>query len=73
MLSTIGGMGPAATTFYKKKLASMLAEKRSDTYTVTLNWIRYQMSFALLRALIMAINGVRSTRHYPATEYPIVP
>ena len=45
VLSTTGGMGRAATTFYKR-LASMVAEKRDVPYAVTLNWIRCRLSFA---------------------------
>ena len=37
VLSTIGGMGPAATMFYKT-LTSMVAEKRDIPYGKTLNW-----------------------------------
>jgi len=37
VLSTTGGMGRAATTFYKR-LAAMLAEKRDVPYAETLNW-----------------------------------
>ena len=70
VLSTTGGMGRAATTFYKR-LASMVAEKRDVPYAVTLNWIRYRLSFALLRAFIMSIRGARSSRHHPAAECPI--
>ena len=54
VLSTTGGMGRAATTFYKR-LAAMVAEKRDVPYAVTLNWIRCRLSFALLRASIMSI------------------
>ena len=70
VLSTTGGMGRAATTFYKR-LASMVAEKRDVSYAATLNWIRCRLSFALLRASIMSIRGARSSRHHPATECPI--
>ena len=70
VLSTTGGMGCAATTFYKR-LASMVAEKRDVPYAVTLNWIRCRLSFALLRASIMSIRGARSSRHHPAAECPI--
>ena len=42
VLSTTGGMGRAATTFYKR-LASMVAEKRDVPYAVTLNWIRCRL------------------------------
>ena len=70
VLSTTGGMGRAATTFYKR-LSSMVAEKRNVSYAVTLNWIRCRLSFALLRASIMSVRGARSSRHHPATENPI--
>ena len=68
--STTGGMGRAATTFFKR-LASMVAKKRDLSYAVTLNWMRCRLSFALLRASIMSIRGARSSRHQPATECPI--
>ena len=70
VLSTTGGMGRAATTFFKR-LASMIAEKRDIPYAQTLNWIRCRLSFALLRASIMSIRGARSSRHHPASESPI--
>ena len=67
VMSTTGGMGKAATTFYKR-LASMLSEKRDVPYAKTLNWIRCRLSFALLRASIMSIRGARSSRHHPVLE-----
>ena len=71
MLSTTGGMGRAATTFYKR-LASMVAEKRDVPYAVTLNWIRCHLSFTLLRASVMSVRGARSSRYHPAaSECPI--
>ena len=66
MLAT-GGMGQAATTFYKR-LASMISEKRNTQYSQTMNWIRCKLSFALLRASIMLIRGARSSRHHAASE-----
>ena len=70
VLSITGGMGRAATAFYKR-LASMLAEKRDTSYALTLNWIRCRLSFALLRASIMSIRGARSSRYHPASECPM--
>ena len=67
VMSTTGGMGKAATTFYKR-LASMLSEKRDVPYAKTLNWIRCRLSFALLRASIMSIRGARSSRHHPVLK-----
>ena len=67
VMSTSGGMGKAATTFYKR-LASMLSEKRDVSYGKTINWIRCRLSFALLRASILSIRGARSSRRHPASE-----
>ena len=67
VMSTTGGMGRAATTFYKR-LASMISEKRDTEYSRTVNWIRCKLSFALLRASIMTIRGTRSSRHHAALE-----
>ena len=79
VLTTTGGMGRAAATFFKR-LASMLAEKRDVPYATTLNWIRCRLSFALLRAPIKSIwggggggGGARSSCHQLATECPIDP
>ena len=63
VMSATGGMGRAATTFYRR-LASMISEKRNTEYSQTVNWIRCKLSFALLRALIMSIRGARSSRHH---------
>ena len=64
VMSVTGGMGKAATTFYKK-LASMISEKSNTEYS---NWIRCKLSFALLRASIISIIGARSTRHHAVSE-----
>ena len=67
VMSTTGGMGRAATTFYKR-LASMISDKRDVPYSKAINWIRCRLSFALLRASIMSIRGARSSQHRPASE-----
>ena len=72
VMSTTGGMGRAATTFYKR-LASMIGEKQNTHYTQTMNWIRCKLSFALLRASIMSIRGARSSRHHAASEAALGP
>ena len=70
VLSSTGGMGKAATVFYKR-LASMLSEKRDATYSKTIGWLRCQLSFALLRSSIMCIRGARSSKHHLAIGSPI--
>ena len=72
VLSSTGGMGKAATIFYKR-LSSMLSEKRDVPYSTMIGWVRYRLSFALLRASIMSIRGARSSRHRPAEEVLLEP
>ena len=43
VMSAAGGMGRAATTFYRR-LASMISEKRNIEYSQTVNWIRCKLS-----------------------------
>ena len=72
VLSTTGGMGRAATTFYRR-LAAMLSEKRDVPYSKMIGWIRCRLSFALLRASIMSVRGARSSANRPANEALHVP
>ena len=60
VLSVTGGMGRIATTTYKC-LASLLSSKWNQPYSNTLGWLRCRLSFALLRASILAIRGARSS------------
>ena len=59
VFSTAGGMGPIATTVYKR-IASLIAEKRQEPYSTTLFWLRCKLSFSLLRSAIMCLRGSRS-------------
>ena len=59
-----GGMGPAATTFYKR-LASNLSVHHNKPYSHTLNWLRCRLSFSLLRSAILCLRGARSSYHRP--------
>ena len=56
VFAATGGMGPAATTFYKR-LSVMIATKRNQDYAWTINWIRCRWRFSLLRPSIVAIRG----------------
>ena len=62
IFSTSGGIGRAADTFYKR-LASMMAEKRKQSYQSTIQWMRCLLNFSLLRSAIMCLRGSRY--HYP--------
>ena len=47
LMSSTGGVGPAANVCYKR-LASLLSAEWNLPYTCTLSWIRCILSFALL-------------------------
>ena len=71
VMSTTGGLGNIATTFYRR-LAAMIAEKRDIPYCKMMNLIRCKLSFALLRSSIMCIRGARSrTGHYTNESYTL--
>ena len=56
VLSSNGGMGKEATTFYKR-LADMIAQKRQHPYSMVMGGLRCRLSFASLRSCIMCIRG----------------
>jgi hypothetical protein len=64
VLSSTGGMGKEATTFFKR-LADMVAKKRQQHYSIVIGWLRCRISFASLRSAIMCIRGSRSSYHQP--------
>ena len=67
VFSCTGGMGHAAATTYKR-LASLIAAKRDEPYSMTMGWIRCHLSFSLLRAAIMCVRGVRSSMGHAGRE-----
>ena len=62
IFSTSGGMGPAATTTFKR-LAHLLSDKLNIPYSGMMNFLRCRLSFALLRSAITALRGSR--RKFP--------
>ena len=61
VFATTGGIGSKASTTYKR-LASLLATKRKESYSLTIAWIRAQLSFALLRSAVLCLRGSRSRK-----------
>ena len=70
VLSTTGGMGREAATFYKR-LADGISRKEQKQYSVVMGWIRCRLSFAILRSAILCIRGSRSSHHRPKHELNI--
>ena len=70
VLSTTGGLGSEATTFYKR-LADLISSKQQKHYSNVMCWLRCRLSFAILRSAIMCIRGSRSSYHRPRCEIDI--
>ena len=64
VLSTTGGLGVEATTFYKR-LADLISLKQQKHYSTVMCWLRCRLSFAVLRSAIMCVRGSRSSRPPP--------
>ena len=67
--STHGGMAPQSLAFHRK-LASLVAEKRNESYNDVLSCMRTKLSFAMLRSILISIRGSRGKRS-PKSETPI--
>ena len=61
VFATTGGMDSNASTTYQR-LASLLATKRKESYSLTMAWICAQLSFALLRSAVLCLRGSRSRK-----------
>ena len=61
VLVTSGGMGKAATSLYKR-IADLLSEKTSESYSSVMAYIRYKISYALFRACITCMRCARRPR-----------
>ena len=60
VFSTAGGMGEEGNK-YHKRLASLLANKRGNSYSDTAAYIRRKLRFSILRTTLMAVRGYRGT------------
>ena len=58
VVSTFGGMGQEAER-YHKRLAELIAEKRNESYSHVVNYIRTRLRFCLLKSVLTSIRGVR--------------
>jgi hypothetical protein len=66
VMSTTGSMVKQSIIFYKR-LATLISTKRESSYNLTINWLRCQISFCLLRSAIQCIRGARSSYHSPGS------
>ena len=59
VFSSLGGMSVECSTFYSR-LNEMLAAKRDVSLSVSMCFLRVQLSFSLLRSTRICIRGSRS-------------
>ena len=60
IFTTSGGAAPEATIFLRR-LASMLCDKRGETYSATMGWLRCAISFCLLRSSLRCLRASQKT------------
>ncbi len=63
VLSSTGGMGREANTFYKR-LASLISDKQDSPYSQAMALIRCRLSFSLLRSAMLCVRGTRSSKRH---------
>ena len=61
MVSTYGGIGQEAEEFHKI-IAHPIVDKRNETYSSVVNYIRTRLRFCLLKSVLTSIRGVREKR-----------
>ena len=61
IFSTTGGMGPECTK-YHKRIAELISNKRGESYSDVMNYLRTRIRFALLRSTLIAVRGERGRR-----------
>ena len=59
VFTTSSGMAPESTVTMKR-LASLVAEKKKETYRQVMGWIRCRISFSLLRSSLLCLRGSRT-------------
>ena len=59
--STTGGMGVRARAFHQR-LASLVVERRQETYGEVLNVMRTKLSFAMLKSVLVSVRGARGKK-----------
>ena len=66
-----GGWGPSASIVFKR-LASMISEKHSSSYSSTMKMIRSKVAFSLIDSAIMCLRGARSSFHRPVKALNLI-
>ena len=65
VMSTHGGCGTEANRHHKR-IATLIAEKRKESYADVVNYIRTRLRVSLMKSVLTAIRGVRGKRRETA-------
>ena len=61
VVTSTGGMA-AECVKYHSSLAELIANKKGESYSSVISWIRAEVSFAIVRSAILCLRGPRSRR-----------
>ena len=61
IFTTTGVMGPECTTFYKA-LAMRICEKKDETYSEVVRYLRVKLSFMALKSALLCLRGSRTMK-----------
>ena len=61
VFTTTGGMADECVK-YHNRLAELIANKKGESYSSAISWIRAKVSFAIVRSAILCLRGSRSRR-----------
>ena len=61
VFTTTGGMGEECKR-YHDRLAELVAARKGENYATTVSWIRFKVSFAILRSALLCLEGSRTVK-----------
>ena len=61
VFTTTGGKADECVK-YHSRLAELIANKKGESYSSTISWIRAEVSFAIVRSAIPCLRGSRSRK-----------
>ena len=64
IFTSTGGMADEPVK-YHSRLAELIANKKGESYSSAISWIRAKVSFAIVRCAILYLRGSRSRRRQP--------
>ena len=67
IFTTTGGMASECQMFHSR-LAELIATKKAEEYSKTVNWLRVKFPFSSIRSALVCLRGSRCLRRRPYPE-----